>query len=116
MPVKPVAIHEFTESAINVYEAIIVSSKRARQIHDDIKIELAQRLETIKALTQTTEAEDDLEITIANPDQLKISLEFEKRPKPTEIALDELRAKKLKFRYKEPIEFLAKETPAAEEA
>ena len=115
MAVKPVAIHEFTESASNVYEAIIVAAKRARQIHDDLKIELAQRLETIKALTTTPESEDDLETTIANPDQLKISLEFEKRPKPTELALEELREKKVSFRYKEPVEFLAKETPAEEQ-
>jgi hypothetical protein len=25
-----------------------------------------------------------------NPDQLKVSLEFEKRPKPTDVALEEL--------------------------
>ena len=114
MAVKPVAIHEFTEIAGNVYEAIIVASKRARQIHDDVKIELAQRLETIKALTQTPETEDDLETTIANPDQLKISLEFEKRQKPTELALEELRNRRVQYHVKEPIEFLPKESPAEE--
>ena len=120
MAVKPVAIQEFTECAANVYEAVIVASKRARQIHDDVKIELAQRLETIKALTTAPETEDDLETTVANPDQLKISLEFEKRPKATELALDELRERKIAYRYKEPIDFLLKdikepkETPAEE--
>jgi hypothetical protein len=46
--VKPVAMHEFLEKAGNIYEAIIVAAKRARQIHDDIKIELNQQLETLK--------------------------------------------------------------------
>jgi hypothetical protein len=52
-----------------------------------------------------------------NPDQLKISLEFEKRPKPTEMAIDEILEKKVTYRYKEKVELFAKkeETPAAEE-
>ena len=38
---------------------------------------------------------------VANPDQLKISLEFEKRPKPTEEAIEELMNNQLDARYKE---------------
>jgi DNA-directed RNA polymerase subunit K/omega len=116
--VKPVAMHEFLEQTGNIYEAIIVASKRARQIHDDLKIELAGQLETLKALNATPESEDDSEVTVANPDQLKISLEFEKRRKPTEVAIDEVRAKKVPYRYKEHVDFFAKdpskETPAEE--
>jgi DNA-directed RNA polymerase subunit K/omega len=100
--VKPVAMHEFLAQTGNVYEAIIVASKRARQIHDDMKIELNQQLET-------PEPEDDMEVTTVNPDQLKISLDFEKRPKPTEIAIDEVRQKKVPYHYKEHTDFFAKE-------
>jgi DNA-directed RNA polymerase subunit K/omega len=106
--VKPVAMHEFLEQTGNIYEAIIVASKRSRQIHDDFKIELSQQLETLKALNATPEPEDDSEVTVANPDQLKISLEFEKRRKPTEVAIDEVREKKIPYRYKEHIDFFAK--------
>jgi DNA-directed RNA polymerase omega subunit len=116
--VKPVAMHEFLEKAGNIYEAIIVAAKRARQIHDDIKIELNQQLETLKALSATPEPEEDSETAIINPDQLKISLEFEKRPKPTEVALEEVREKKVPYRYKETTtaaNFLTKETPPEEE-
>lgn len=114
MSVKPVAMHEFLFKAGNIYEAITVAAKRARQIHDDIKIELAQQLETLKALNATPEPEEDSDNAIVNPDQLKISLEFEKRPKPTEIALEEVKEKKVAYRYKEPINFLSKE-PSTEE-
>jgi DNA-directed RNA polymerase subunit K/omega len=106
--VKPVAMHEFLEQTGNIYEAIIVASKRSRQIHDDLKIELAGQLETLKALNATPEPEDDSEVTVANPDQLKISLDFEKRRKPTEVAIDEVREKKIPFRYKEHIDFFVK--------
>jgi DNA-directed RNA polymerase subunit K/omega len=108
--VKPVAMHEFLEEAGNIYEAIIVAAKRSRQIHDDMKIELSGQLETLKALNATPEPEDDSEVTVANPDQLKISLDFEKRRKPTEIAIDEVKAKKVPYRYKEHIDFFAKDT------
>jgi len=53
--VKPIAMHEFLKQTGNIYEAIIVASKRARQIHDDMKIELTQQLETLKALNATPE-------------------------------------------------------------
>ena len=49
---------------------------------------------------------------MANPDQLKISLEFEKRPKPADLALDEVVLGKIEKRYKEvepPVEKEEKE-------
>ena len=110
MSVKPIAMHEFLKQTGNIYEAIIVASKRARQIHDDMKIELTQQLETLKALNATPEPEDDMEVATVNPDQLKISLEFEKSPKPTELAIREVRDKKVPYRYKEHVDFFAKET------
>lgn len=114
MSVKPIAMHEFLAQAGNIYEAIIVAAKRSRQIHDDMKIELSQQLETLKALNATPEPEDDTEVTTANPDQLKISLEFEKRPKPTELAINEVKEKKVPYRYKEHIDFFAKDTSPEE--
>lgn len=99
MPVKPVEIEEFSSSARDVYEAIVIASKRARQIHQDIKIELNQRIETLNQLTNTPETEEETDVA-ANPDQLRISLEFEKRAKPTDLATNEVLAKKVKWRYK----------------
>ena len=99
MPVKPVEIEDFSMAATDVYEAIVIASKRARQIHQDIKIELNSRIETLNQLTNTPETEEETDIT-ANPDQLKISLEFEKRLKPTDVATQEVIARKVKYRYK----------------
>jgi len=111
-------MHEFLQQTGNIYEAIIVASKRARQIHDDMKMELTQQLETLKALNATPEPEDDMEVATVNPDQLKISLEFEKSPKPTELAINEVREKKIPYRYKEHVDFFAKDSskePSIEE-
>ncbi len=99
MAIKPLEIHTLESKAANVYEAIVVLSKRARQINEETKIEFNQRIETIAALpTMTNSDEEEVD---ANPDQLKISLEFEKRAKSTEQAIGELMSDKLEFRYKE---------------
>jgi DNA-directed RNA polymerase subunit K/omega len=74
----------------------VIASKRARQINEELKIEFNQRVEMITTKTETEGEETDI-----NPDQLKISLEFEQRPKPTDVALEELSGNKLTWRYKE---------------
>jgi DNA-directed RNA polymerase subunit K/omega len=99
MPIKPIEISVLESKAANVYEAIVVLSKRARQINEETKLEFSQRVEMIQALAPTVNAEE--EETESNPDQLKISLEFEKRSKPTEEAITELMSDQLEHRYKE---------------
>ena len=96
MTIKPVDLEEFRKHAKNVHEAIVAASKRARQINDEVKIEFNQRVEMFASKTESENEENDV-----NPDQLKISLEFEKRPKPTDLALEELQKDFLKWHYKE---------------
>jgi DNA-directed RNA polymerase subunit K/omega len=101
MAIKTLEIKVLESKAANVYEAIVVLSKRARQINEEVKMEFQQRIENIVALPSAGEEVDE---EVSNPDQLKISLEFEKRPKPTEEAIDELMNDQLEHRYKEPEE------------
>lgn len=101
MAIKPVDMANYFGKIGNLYEGVVVTAKRARQIHDELKIELRSRLETLQQISAvTTEVEDDSD-PIANPDQLKISLEFEKRPKPADLALEEVVQGKIIKRYKE---------------
>ena len=113
MAIKPLEIHTLESKAANVYEAIVVLSKRARQLNEETKIEFNQRIEMFAPKTESENEENDV-----NPDQLKVSLEFEKRPKPTDVALDELLHSKLQWRYKEPEEVVKveKEEETAEPA
>lgn len=101
MSVKPINLEKLVDKTEGVYEAVVITSKRARQIHQDAKIELNQHLETLAQLMTTPELEEEVDVR-ANPDQLKISLVFEKRPKPTELAIKEMLEKKIEWRYKEP--------------
>lgn len=96
MEVSPLDLRELDDKADNVYEAIMVSAARARQINDENKVEFNALISTIPESTTDDDSED-----IDNPAQLKISLDLEKRPKPHMQSLDELIRKEIKFRYKE---------------
>jgi DNA-directed RNA polymerase subunit K/omega len=94
MSIKTIDLEKFEKNAENLYEAVVIASKRARQINDEIKMELNQRLEPIIA----KETEDD---TIMNQDKMNISLEFEKRDKPSIQAVKELSDEEITFRYRD---------------
>jgi DNA-directed RNA polymerase subunit K/omega len=102
MPIKPINLKDLEEKVENIYESIVVLSKRAQQVNEELKIEFNQRLETV--LTKLSSIEPDeaepMEVQ-ANPDQLVIARDFEKRSKPTSIAIDELLNEKLQVRYKD---------------
>jgi DNA-directed RNA polymerase subunit K/omega len=93
MPIKPLEIEVLESKAGNVYEAIVITAKRARQINDEMKIEYSQRLQPLIE-------KDEEDETIISKDKMNISLDFEKRLKPTEIATDELLDNELEFRLR----------------
>ncbi len=70
----------------NLYETVVVLSRRARQIATRTKAELDQKLSYFDDLS-LLEPADDIRV---NEDQLKISLEYEKKPKAGAVAIEEL--------------------------
>ncbi len=95
MEINPIDLREIDKQAGNVYEGIIVASKRARQINSENKIEFNALLSTIPESTTDDESED-----IDNPAQLKIALELEQRKKPHLQALNEFLDGKIDFEFK----------------
>lgn len=95
MGIDPVDLRVIDEKAANIYEGIIVVSKKARKINDENKIEFNALISTIP----TTGTDDDTE-DIENPAQLKVALDFDKKEKPHIQALRELLDGKIEFRYK----------------
>jgi DNA-directed RNA polymerase omega subunit len=91
MAVLPLNIEELESKAGNIYEAIIVASKRARQLNDEQKIEYNQRLQPLLE----KEEEDE---NVVSKDKFNISLDFEKRRKPTDVSLQEILNDDLEFR------------------
>jgi hypothetical protein len=95
MALEPLDLTVIDSHAENIYEAIVVLSNRARQINEEMKIRLNQDLETFST---RMDSEEEVE---ANPEQTRISIEFEKLPKPTQKAVDDLMSDRISYRYKE---------------
>ena len=95
MSLNPLELKALDSHAENVYEAIVVLSKRARQINEEMKIRLNQELEMFAT---RIDSEEEIE---TNPEQMRSSIEFEKLPKPTQQAIENLLDGQLSYRYKE---------------
>jgi DNA-directed RNA polymerase subunit K/omega len=93
MGINPLDLESFSKTAENVYEAIVVVSKRARQVNDEYKIQMNNEIETA-----VKPSEEDVD---ANSDRMKISIKYEKLEKPTQKAIQEMQTNELRFKYKE---------------
>ena len=76
----------------NIYEGLVIASKRANQINVELKEELTAKLQEFSSNT------DNLEEIFENREQIEISKFFERLPKPTAIAMDELLTDKIYYR------------------
>ncbi len=76
----------------NIYESIVVLAKRSEQIAKEIKIELDSKLQEFASYS------DNLEEQFENREQIEISKYYERMPKPTLIAIEELLEGKINFR------------------
>ena len=86
----------FYEQTGNIYETVVVLSKRANQISLDIKQELDSKIEEFAPPT------DNLEEVFENREQIEISKYYERLPKPTLIATQEFLDDDIYYRMTEP--------------
>ncbi len=75
----------FEKNTQNIYESIVIMSKRSNQLSSELKEELTQKLQEFASST------DNLEEIFENREQIEISKFYEKLPKPVSIAIDELK-------------------------
>lgn len=80
---------ELEEKTGNVFESIVMLSKRSNQISVELKEELTQKLQEFAS------SSDNLEEIFENREQIEISKFYEKLPKPVSMAIDELLADKI---------------------
>jgi DNA-directed RNA polymerase subunit K/omega len=76
----------------NIYETVIIVSRRANQISVEMKQELNKKLEEFASYS------DNLEEVFENREQIEISKFYERLPKPTLISLQELEDGKIFYR------------------
>ena len=88
-------MEEIKEKSGNVYESIVILSKRANQINNGMKEELTAKLEEFASST------DNLEEIFENREQIEVSRFYERLPKPGAIAIQELEGDKIFWRAPE---------------
>ena len=76
-------MNELTEKVGNVYETVAILGKRSNQISIAMKKELDAKLQDFSI------PQDSIEETFENKEQIEISRNYEKLPKPTLIATQE---------------------------
>jgi len=76
----------------NIYESVMIMSKRANQIAAEMKQELNAKLEEFSSYADT------LEETFENREQIEISRHYERQPKPTLLAINEFEGNKIYYR------------------
>ena len=77
-------VMKLAEPVGNVYEMVRIISKRANQLSVEMKQDLDAKLQEFASYT------DNLEEVFENHEQIEISRFYEKLPKPTLLAIDEL--------------------------
>lgn len=75
---------DLEKSTNNVYESIVMLSKRANQINVELKEELTRKLQEFAS------SQDNLEEIFENREQIEISRFYERLPKPVAMSIDEL--------------------------
>lgn len=76
-------VRELDKTTDNIYESIVIISKRANQISNNLKEELHSKL------AEFASSNDNLEEVFENREQIEISKHYERMAKPTLIAVDE---------------------------
>lgn len=86
---------QLVEDTDNIYQTVVVASKRARQISSNMKEELSNKLAEFASTV------DNLEEIFENREQIEISKFYERMPKPTILAMEEFLEGKVYYRKRE---------------
>jgi DNA-directed RNA polymerase subunit K/omega len=89
---------KLAEPTDNIYEAVAIISKRAKQIASTMKEELNSKLAEFATTV------DNLEEIFENREQIEISKFYERMPKPTAMAVEEFLNGEIYYRYKDAVE------------
>jgi len=85
-------VKDLEEQTGNLYQSIVIISKRANQVSSELKEELSLKLQEFATTS------DNLEEVFENREQIEISKFYERLPKPHSIAVQEMLDDNVYFR------------------
>ncbi len=92
--IKARDIKSISAQTSNIYESIVVITRRAEQISVEIKNELHGKLDEFASTSET------IEEILENKEQIEISKFYERLPNPAIIATEEFLNNELEFEYR----------------
>lgn len=92
MAIKTLDVDILAEQTGNLYKSVAILAKRSRQVASQEKADLDEKLAYFDGF------EAELEDPRFQEEQSRISLEYELKPKPTEMAINEMLEGDIYFR------------------
>jgi len=92
MAIKSIDMNALAAMTGNIFESVAILSKRSRQVSTQGKAELDEKLAYFEGFEQ------ELEDPRFQEEQARVSLEYEVKPEPTEVAIDQMLAGDVYFR------------------
>lgn len=92
MAIRTIDVSGLAAETGGIYEAVAILAKRSRQVSSRMKSELDEKLSYFEGFGPEME---DARMT---DEQIRTSVDYEKRPKPTEVAIDEMIDHEIYFR------------------
>jgi DNA-directed RNA polymerase omega subunit len=93
-----ISLEELSKKTENIYAAVVVMSKRARQVTDEQKIIIDSEKEVVPYV-ENKENEDFDEVEIDREALLRNHRKF---PKPVRVAIEEMQEDKFSWEYQTP--------------
>lgn len=91
-----VSVEDLLKESSNIYEAVAIVAKRSRQINDMQKRKIDSERENLPVVDiRDSEDFEDVEI-----DRDALNRDYIKMPKPTKLAMEEMREHQISWRYK----------------
>ncbi|MBO4654046.1 MAG: DNA-directed RNA polymerase subunit omega [Bacteroidales bacterium] len=88
-------IREYDKDTHNIYESVVIMSKRADQISLEIKDEMHREMQ------EFAPAQDTLDEVYENRDLIELAKSYERLPKPTLMAVKEFEDGKIHYKLEE---------------
>jgi DNA-directed RNA polymerase subunit K/omega len=95
MTTQTLDFNELDNTTENIYESLVMISRRAEQINETIRAEIKHKMEEFEDTTES------LEEVFENREQIEMSKRFESMPKPGAMATKEWLEGKVYYRYPE---------------
>ena len=91
-------LNSFDKKTENIYESLVIISRRANQIANDVKEELNEKIQEFGGGIQQDTSDD---VTPENNEQIELARFYEQMPKPSLIAIQEFLNNQIYYRLPE---------------